>query len=82
MFCFQCEQTASGTGCTTVGVCGKDPTTAAMQDLLVYALQGLSEWAHVAREAGLHENEAANNFTLRAMFSTLTNVNFDAARFG
>lgn len=81
MFCFQCEQTASGTGCTVVGVCGKDPTTAAMQDLLLHALKGMAEWAHAAREIGAPENPAANEHTLKAMFSTLTNVNFDAERF-
>ena len=81
MFCFQCEQTEKGTGCTTIGVCGKDPTTAAMQDLLIHALEGLSEYAHAAREAGAPENAAANAHTLKGMFATLTNVNFDAARF-
>ena len=81
VFCFQCEQTEKGTGCTTIGVCGKDPTTAAMQDLLIHALEGLSEYAHAAREAGAPENAAANAHTLKGMFATLTNVNFDAARF-
>jgi len=80
VFCFQCEQTEKGTGCTAIGVCGKDPATAALQDCLVFALKGLSEYAHAAREAGAPENEAANTHTLRAMFSTLTNVNFDPAR--
>ena len=45
MFCYQCEQTAGGTGCTNFGVCGKDPETAALQDLLIYAAQGISMYA-------------------------------------
>lgn len=81
MFCYQCEQTDGGTGCTTVGVCGKDPQTAAMQDTLVYTAKSLAMWAKAAREAGVSEEalKAANEFTLEALFSTLTNVNFDAA---
>ena len=57
MFCYQCEQTAKGTGCTVQGVCGKDPETAALQDLLVYALKGLSIYAHRARELGVKDRE-------------------------
>ncbi|MCJ7822972.1 MAG: hypothetical protein MUQ26_07865, partial [Armatimonadetes bacterium] len=53
MFCYQCEQTAKGTGCTVRGVCGKDPQTAALQDLLVYALKGLAMYAHRGRELGV-----------------------------
>ena len=49
MFCNQCEQTAKGTGCTKIGVCGKQPDVAALQDLLIYALQGLSQVTTVAR---------------------------------
>ena len=52
MYCYQCEQTAKGTGCTTFGVCGKDPATAALQDLLVYAAKGISMYAHRAAELG------------------------------
>ena len=48
MFCYQCEQTAKGTGCTTFGVCGKDPETAALQDLLVHAVEGVAQYAHRA----------------------------------
>ena len=58
MFCYQCEQTARGEGCTVRGVCGKDPDTAAMQDLLVYALKGLSMYAHRARQLGVKDHEA------------------------
>ena len=52
MFCNQCEQAAKGTGCTAVGVCGKQPEVSALQDLLVYALKGVSFWADKARAAG------------------------------
>ena len=80
MFCYQCEQTAQGTGCTKVGVCGKQPDVAALQDLLVYAMKGLSQYAVEARKAGIIDN-AVNVFTAKALFSTLTNVDFDPARF-
>jgi hydroxylamine reductase len=80
MFCYQCEQTAQGTGCTKIGVCGKQPDVAALQDLLVYALKGLAQYAVEARSKGIVENEV-NIFTVKALFSTLTNVDFDADRF-
>jgi hydroxylamine reductase len=80
MFCYQCEQTAKGEGCTKVGVCGKEPEVAALQDLLVYALKGLSLYAVEGRKVGVNDRDA-NVFTLEAVFSTLTNVNFDPARF-
>jgi hydroxylamine reductase len=76
MFCFQCEQTAKGEGCTVVGVCGKQPDVAALQDLLIYALTGLSLYATEGRKVGVTDREA-NVFTCKAAFSTLTNVNFD-----
>jgi len=79
MFCYQCEQTAKGTGCTARGVCGKDPETAALQDLLVYATKGLSMYAHRARELGVRDREI-DVFTIEALFSTVTNVNFDPER--
>ncbi len=80
MFCYQCEQTAKGEGCMKAGVCGKDANVAALQDVLVYALQGLSAVAVDARKAGIND-PAVNVFTAKALFSTLTNVDFDAARF-
>lgn len=80
MFCYQCEQTAKNEACTKVGVCGKQPDVAALQDLLTYALQGLGRVATEARRLGITDNEA-NNFTCKALFSTLTNVNFDPSRF-
>jgi len=79
MFCYQCEQTSKGTGCTVRGVCGKDPETAALQDLLVYALKGLSMYARRAGQLGRTDREI-NVFTVKGLFSTLTNVNFDPAR--
>ena len=80
MFCYQCEQTAKGEGCTVLGVCGKQPEVAALQDLLVYALIGLSQVAVEGRKVGVSDKEV-NIFTLQATFSTLTNVDFDPARF-
>ncbi|MBC8234102.1 hydroxylamine reductase [bacterium] len=79
MFCYQCEQTAKGTGCTVRGVCGKDPQTAALQDLVVYGTKGLSMYAHRARELGAKDNEI-DAFVTEALFSTVTNVNFDPER--
>ncbi|NLF38387.1 hydroxylamine reductase [bacterium] len=79
MFCYQCEQTAKGTGCTIQGVCGKDPETAAMQDLLVHAAKGIASYAHRARTLGA-KDRAIDVFVTEALFTTVTNVNFDAAR--
>jgi hydroxylamine reductase len=81
MFCFQCEQTAKGEGCTKIGVCGKQPEVAALQDLLIYAVKGLSQVALEAGKAGVI-NPAADKFTYEAIFSTLTNVDFDPLRLG
>ncbi len=80
MFCYQCEQTAKGEGCTKVGVCGKEADVAALQDLLIYALKGLSLYAVEGRKKGVVDPEV-NEFTCKALFSTLTNVNFDPNRF-
>ena len=80
MFCYQCEQTAQGTGCTVQGVCGKSPEIAALQDLLLYSLMGLSQVAVEGRKVGVSDNDV-NVFTVKAAFSTLTNVDFDADRF-
>ncbi len=79
MFCFQCEQTAQGTGCTVQGVCGKTHETAIMQDLLILSTKGLAQVAKVAREHGIVDVEV-NRFTLEALFTTITNVNFDVDR--
>jgi hydroxylamine reductase len=79
MFCFQCEQTAKGTGCTVHGVCGKDPTTATLQDLLLHATKGLAMYAYRARALGAKTREL-DVFVIEALFTTVTNVNFDAER--
>ena len=55
MFCYQCEQTAKGSGCTQIGVCGKQPDVAALQDLLIYATKGLSKVAHAGQAVGVIE---------------------------
>ena len=80
MFCYQCEQTAKGTGCTVQGVCGKLPEVAALQDLLLYTLMGLSQVATEGRKVAVIDRET-NVFTVKAAFSTLTNVDFDPDRF-
>ena len=80
MFCYQCEQTAKGTGCTVQGVCGKIPEVAALQDLLLYTLMGLSQIAVEGRKVGVTDRDV-NSFTVKAAFSTLTNVDFDPDRF-
>ncbi|MBP6963931.1 MAG: hydroxylamine reductase [Armatimonadetes bacterium] len=79
MFCYQCEQTAKGTGCTVQGVCGKDETTARLQDLLVYAAKGIGMYAHRARQAGRSAVEI-DRFVIEALFTTVTNVDFDPER--
>lgn len=81
MFCFQCEQTKSRRGCVTVGVCGKTPQVAALQDLLMYVLKGLAVHANRAINMGLYSSKECDLFVQKAMFSTLTNVNFDQDRF-
>ena len=76
MFCRQCEQTASSTGCTMVGVCGKNPETAALQDLLIYSLKGLAFYGNKARQKQI-VNKNADRFVVEALFTTVTNVDFD-----
>ncbi len=76
MFCYQCEQTAKGVGCTIAGVCGKTAEVANLQDLLVYKLRELSQLAILANNNGLRD-EKTDAFTAEALFATLTNVNFD-----
>jgi hydroxylamine reductase len=79
MFCYQCEQTAKGTGCTAHGVCGKDPETAALQDLLIHIAEGVSQYAHRARKLGA-SHRPADLFVVEALFTTVTNVDFDPKR--
>ena len=73
MFCFQCEQTAKGTGCTKVGVCGKESDVAILQDLLVHAAKGISMYAHRAAQLGERDGDI-DVFVAEALFSTITNV--------
>lgn len=80
MFCYQCEQTLGGKGCTRKGVCGKTADVASLQDLLIYSLEGLSICAVAGRKVGVNDNDV-NRFTCMALFSTLTNVDFDPYRF-
>ncbi len=73
MFCFQCQQTAGGTGCVRTGVCGKQPETARLQDDLIYALMGLA----LASERQGYRTREASRLLMDGLFTTLTNVNFD-----
>ncbi|MDR0842299.1 MAG: hydroxylamine reductase [Acidobacteriota bacterium] len=77
MFCRQCEQTVGGLGCEVQGVCGKDAATAQLQDLLVHAVKGISQYATRARALGAKTPDA-DRFIIEALFVTVTNVNFDA----
>ncbi|MGA2032477.1 MAG: hydroxylamine reductase [Thermoguttaceae bacterium] len=79
MFCYQCEQTFTGTGCTTLGVCGKDETTAMLQDLLVHAVKGIAMYAHRAAQLGARD-AAVDRTMLESLFATVTNVDFDPER--
>jgi hydroxylamine reductase len=80
MFCYQCEQTAGGTGCTKVGVCGKDEDIQSLQDILMFGLKGIAAYAYHARELG-QKDDKVDAFMYEAMFSTLTNVDFDLNRY-
>lgn len=79
MFCYQCEETAKGTGCVKAGVCGKDPEVAALQDLLTGSVTALARIAWPARKLGVQDEEV-DRFVVEALFSTVTNVDFDPAR--
>jgi len=76
MFCNQCEQTAKGTGCTTIGVCGKTHEVAALQDLLIHQLKGIAAIAVAGAKVGLVD-DVVNEFINGALFTTVTNVDFD-----
>ena len=78
MFCYQCEQTAGGKGCTKMGVCGKTPEVAALQDLLIYQIKGISCYAKEIVEKGENVDKNIVIFIENSLFTTLTNVNFDA----
>lgn len=79
MFCYQCEQTAGGKGCTKLGVCGKTPEVAGLQDLLIYQLKGISCCQKALMDRGEKPAEDIVRFVENVLFTTLTNVNFDAA---
>ncbi|WP_252247736.1 hydroxylamine reductase [Clostridium sp. ZS6] len=78
MFCYQCEQTAGGKGCTKLGVCGKTPEVANLQDLLIYQCKGISVYAMEIIEKGENIDKDIVKFVENSLFTTLTNVNFDA----
>jgi hydroxylamine reductase len=80
MFCYQCEQTAKGEGCLKVGVCGKQPDVAALQDLLVYVTAEMSWFAREAAKHGIKPERETNLLAAEALFHTLTNVDFDPER--
>ena len=79
MFCYQCEETARGTGCTVKGVCGKEDHTAGRMDVLIWLCKGISERNIAAAKSG-KENKDVGMFITNALFATLTNTNFDDAR--
>ena len=76
MFCYQCQETAQGTGCTMRGVCGKTADVSNLQDLLMYTLKGISVYALEARQAKIATPEA-DKFIMEGLFATITNANFD-----
>ena len=80
MFCYQCQETAKGDGCTIKGVCGKTPEVAGLQDLLIYTVKGISTLAVNLRDKGF-EFPRVNKFVIDSLFMTITNANFDAERF-
>ncbi len=79
MFCFQCEQTFKGQGCTTEGVCGKNEKTAVLQDLLVHAAKGIAMYAHCAAKLGARDPDV-DRCMMESLFATVTNVDFDPLR--
>jgi len=79
MFCRQCEQTAKGTGCTVMGVCGKDEQVAILQDVLIHSLMSIAVFAEKARELGIIDQET-DLFVIEGLFATVTNVDFDPER--
>ena len=78
MFCYQCEQTAGGKGCTKMGVCGKTPEIANLQDLLIFQIKGISCYANEIIKKGENVDKDIVSFVENSLFTTLTNVNFDA----
>ena len=81
MFCYQCQEAAGNEGCTVRGVCGKTDDVANLQDLLVYLLKGISYYAERAKEYGVNVDQQTGPFIMKNLFATITNGNFDSARF-
>lgn len=79
MFCFQCQEAAKGTGCTVKGVCGKDESTAKLQDLLIYDMKGIAVLAKSLKMAGVEVDMSVGLFLAQGLFTTITNANFDNA---
>ena len=77
MFCYQCQETAGNTGCTQVGVCGKKPEVAKMQDLLIYVRKGISAITTRLRAEGKEVSKEVNHLVTLNLFITITNANFD-----
>jgi len=80
MFCYQCQETAKGSGCTNRGACGKRADVANLQDLLIYLSKGISVYSTEARKLGI-ENQKVNQFIINVLFMTITNANFDSVVF-
>ncbi len=80
MFCNQCEQAAHGKGCDTVGVCGKQPDVAGLQDVITHQLKGIGYLAHSTRQTGGRVSDEVDRYTVEALFTTVTNVDFDSRR--
>lgn len=80
MFCYQCEQTAQGSGCTKVGVCGKNSNIQSLQDILLFGLKGIAAYAYHAKELGARDEEV-DAFMHEALFKTITNVSFDLSQY-
>lgn len=78
MFCYQCQETAQGKGCTLKGVCGKTAEVAGLQDLLMYLMKGISKLTTTLRKQGV-ESSTANKFIVDGLFMTITNANFDSS---
>ena len=80
MFCFQCQETAKNTGCTVKGMCGKPEETANLQDLLIFVLRGIAVYGEKLKELG-QPDRSNDDFVLQGLFATITNANWDDARF-
>ena len=77
MFCFQCQEAAKGTGCTVKGMCGKEESTANLQDLLIYDLKGIAVLAKGLKGADVAVDKSVGLFLSEGLFTTITNANFD-----